>query len=111
MIDKVLLNKLNEFKSLVLGSVSPDSKLMLFGSYATGQSRAESDIDIAVIVPESDDSFQEEINLRVKALSIDPRIVPLVFTQQDFDDVTPLTVEIKNKGMYFWNLDFPDSQD
>lgn len=99
MMDKQTLTKLNQFKKVVRDSVSPDSKFILFGSYATGKYTEASDIDIAVIMPEVGDVFDQDVVLRKKAIPIDPRIVPLVFSEQDYNEKTPLTLQIHEQGV------------
>jgi predicted nucleotidyltransferase len=91
--------QLRQFKNVVTKDYSNKSRVILFGSYAKGYQRKESDIDVAVIVPSVQDKFDEEINLRLKSLDIDERIIPLLFTQKDFEETTPLTWEIRNHGL------------
>ncbi len=40
-----------------------DSKVILFGSYARGEQRRDSDLDFLVIEPEVDDHFSESVRL------------------------------------------------
>jgi predicted nucleotidyltransferase len=60
-------------------------KIILFGSYATGNANPESDIDIAVVMdyPESD-WLKISSSLHRLKTSVDMRIEPILFsTQQD----------------------------
>jgi predicted nucleotidyltransferase len=45
-----------------------DSKVILFGSYARGDQRQDSDLDFLVIEPEVDDQFGESVRKGARAL-------------------------------------------
>ena len=73
----------------------------LFGSYAKGTQREDSDIDIAVITDDiKTDKFDEEVNLMQLRNDIDYRIEPHIITISDYEnDETPFVVEVKNTGI------------
>src|SRR4030067_1016367 len=77
------------------------SMVILFGSYAKGMAKPDSDIDIAVISSQfGQDNFKEMMFLRKLALEIDSHIEPLPFTPQDLDDrYSTLSQEIKKYGV------------
>jgi uncharacterized protein len=57
------------------------SKIILFGSYAKGTAKPDSDIDLAVISSQfGQDNLKEMMLLRKLALEIDSHIEPLPFT-------------------------------
>ncbi len=75
--------------------------IILFGSYAKGTQREDSDIDIAVITDDiKTDKFDEEINLMKLRRSIDYRIEPHIISISDYEnDETPFIIEVKNTGI------------
>ncbi|OGK10512.1 hypothetical protein A2767_04585 [Candidatus Roizmanbacteria bacterium RIFCSPHIGHO2_01_FULL_35_10] len=87
-----------KFKDFVKNSLSKDSKIILFGSYAKGNYKDWSDIDVAVILPVVKDRLKMEIDLRVSAFSIDERINPFIFSEKELQQNSPLIWEIKKFG-------------
>ncbi|WP_158858484.1 nucleotidyltransferase domain-containing protein [Lunatibacter salilacus] len=78
----------------------PDiERVYLFGSYATGKSTEDSDIDLAVIFKTLDDSirFDIQVQLMLLAAKIDSRIDPI--SKEDFNSGNPLVNEIKKTGI------------
>ncbi len=75
--------------------------IILFGSYAKGTQREDSDIDIAVITDDiKTDKFDEEVNLMQLRNDIDYRIEPHIISVTDYEnDETPFVIEVKNTGI------------
>ena len=75
--------------------------IILFGSYAKGTQREDSDIDIAIITDDiKTDKFDEEVNLMQLRNNIDYRIEPHIISVKDYEnDETPFVVEVKNTGI------------
>ena len=75
--------------------------IILFGSYAKGTQREDSDIDIAIITDDiKTDKFDEEVNLMQLRNNIDYRIEPHIISVTDYEnDETPFVVEVKNTGI------------
>jgi len=48
----------------LLGEAAGHAKVILFGSYARGEARENSDLDFLVIEPELQDKFREMVRLR-----------------------------------------------
>jgi len=73
----------------------------LYGSYAKGTAKPYSDIDICVISANfGKDYWEEERKLRNASLKVDPRIEPVVFNPQDFDNkYDTLATEIRKYGI------------
>jgi uncharacterized protein len=71
----------------------------LFGSYATGSQRSDSDIDIAIIF-EDDKSktFENEVKLMIIRNGEETLIEPHAFTKDEFKTGSPLINEIINYG-------------
>ena len=77
------------------------SGAILFGSWARGNPRPESDIDICIISPQLGKDWVEEIvRLRQLAFDIDNRIEPIPFTPDGIaDKFNPLANEIIKFGV------------
>jgi predicted nucleotidyltransferase len=73
-----VIKKLRLYKLLVSGHFDLD-KLILFGSYAKGTQRTDSDIDVAVVVNSIDGDFFSYAPLLWKLrLEVDNRIEPVL---------------------------------
>lgn len=79
----------------------PFSAIYLFGSYAKGKARKNSDIDIAVISNKLKTNWNKHEDLLWRhTLTVDPRIEPIGYTEKDFMDASdPLVYEIKTNGI------------
>ena len=78
----------------------PIKKAVLFGSYAKGLAKPESDIDVALISEVfSGDRFKDRQKIIPLRRNIDSRIEPLPFTPEDFDNGGMLAEEIKKSGI------------
>lgn len=65
----------------------------IFGSYAQGTSRADSDIDVCIISPDfSSDTIAEMVKLRMLAFPIDARIEPIPFLPDEMQNKTSALV-------------------
>lgn len=95
--------KLKKFNDLVKNTLSPKSKIILFGSYAKGKNKEWSDIDVAIIVPKVKNRLKSEIDLRVKSLQIDETINPFIFSEDEFRENSPLIWEIKKYGKVIYS--------
>jgi uncharacterized protein len=74
-------------------------KSYLFGSYAKGIEREESDIDIAIILENMTDFFEIQRQLRRLRRGIDLRIEPHPIHARDFNNNNPFAFEIKKTGI------------
>ncbi len=77
----------------------PVQKIYLYGSYAKGNPRYGSDIDLCVISSAFKDRFEANLMLRREAIKIDPRIEPVAYHPTQFQDWIPLVWEIENYGI------------
>ena len=74
-----VLEKVRRFSEIVVEKYHP-LKVVLFGSYAKGNFKKESDIDVAVILEKIEGSFLEkEASLYKIRRSIDENIEPILF--------------------------------
>lgn len=77
--------------------------LLLYGSYARGTERPDSDIDIAVVSRDfGKDRFKEGSRLNYLASKVNPRIETVPISLKDYfsdDNISPLLHEITEKGI------------
>ena len=76
-------------------------KAYLFGSYASKTYRPDSDIDIALIIDQLNDTvrFDMQVKLMLLASEFDLRIEPHPISHKDFNSNTPFAAEIKKTGI------------
>jgi len=100
-IRKNELNIINEYINLLKQEGVDVSKVILFGSYAKGTAKPESDIDIAIISSQfGKNNLKEMMFLRRIALKIDSHIEPLPFSPKDIADrYSTLAQEIIKYGI------------
>jgi len=76
-------------------------RVILYGSYAAGKARYDSDIDVAIVSRDfGKDGVEEGIALYRIAGKVDPRLEPVPFSVEAYENDTwlPLIYEIKAKG-------------
>ena len=71
----------------------------LFGSYAKGTQTEFSDIDIAVIIPNSCDTFDMQVQLMLLARGFSLDIEPHPIQADDFSPSNPMAYEIMKTGI------------
>lgn len=100
-LDKNEISLILQYKRLLKEKGIKISKIILFGSYAKGIAKPDSDIDIAVISSQfGKDNLKEMIFLRKLAIKIDSHIEPLPFSPKDLKDrYSTLTSEINKFGI------------
>lgn len=74
-------------------------KALLFGSFARGNSSADSDIDIAIVLKNFDDILETQVDLMKFRRDIDVRIEPHPFKEKDFINENPMVSEILKYGI------------
>ncbi len=95
-IDDSILMKIEEFQKALQSKYKVDH-IYIYGSYADGSFDEWSDIDLAVIVKESDSHSREIFSL---GKDYDIRFDALGFKSNDFDhSLLPIIPEIKEKGI------------
>jgi len=77
----------------------PIQKAFIFGSYAKGSPKEESDIDIALVSTAfTGDRFEDRRKIVPFRRKIDSRIEPMPFSPEDFQKGGMLIDEIKKTG-------------
>lgn len=74
-------------------------KVFLFGSYAKGNFNDDSDIDLAIILKDLQNSYNMQVYLMKLRRKFDSRIEPHPFNETDFDHSNPFAKEILNTGI------------
>ncbi len=74
-------------------------KAYLFGSFAKGKEKEESDIDIALVLDNMPDFFYTQKQLMRLRRKIDLRIEPHPIKEQDFNSLNPFAYEIEKTGI------------
>ncbi|MCL5422231.1 MAG: nucleotidyltransferase domain-containing protein [Nitrospirae bacterium] len=77
-------------------------RIILYGSYASGRVRPDSDIDVAIVSRDfGKDIVEERMRLFRLAGKIDNRLEPVPITAESYENDTwvPLIYEIREKGV------------
>jgi predicted nucleotidyltransferase len=96
-IDRIIRQYISTVSSQTPGFV----KAYLFGSFAKGNQRPESDIDIALIIENLKESekFDIQVQLMLLAAKFDSRIEPHPISSEDLISDNPFVYEIRNTGI------------
>lgn len=85
-----------------IAAIYPGSRVILFGSYAKGTYHAQSDIDIALVLPDGygrDDQLEIFRMIRRESRRFDYDIQPQVFFAGEFEDPIGIAEEIAEYGL------------
>ncbi|NCA86160.1 MAG: nucleotidyltransferase domain-containing protein [Clostridia bacterium] len=100
-MDKIRNDTIIQYLDLIKSNYSDIDSAWLFGSYVKGMSTDDSDIDLALIFKNLDDSdrFDTQVKLMMLASEIDSRIEPHPFSLDDFQSGNPFANEIMKTGI------------
>lgn len=100
-MDKEIFSTINPFVQKVADKYQDLSKVYLFGSYAKNKQFAGSDIDLAFIMNNLEDSdrFDMQVQLLILASEFDTRIEPHPISNNDLDSNEPFINEILKTGI------------
>ncbi len=99
-VNQIVLRKSNRFVAALQAKGLHVERAYLYGSYAKGHARRDSDIDIAIISKDlSGDWLDDYCRLTRIADGIDARMEVIPFLPKDFRDENPLVWEIKSAGI------------
>lgn len=97
MVQSEIIDKLRRYKSLIAEKF-PLEEMLLYGSFAKGSYRSDSDIDVAVVVREIPGDYLSAAPLLWKMRrEIDARIEPLLFVSGK--DPAGFLEEIRKTGI------------
>ncbi len=99
-LNPTIAGLVNAYLSIVAKSI-PVDRMIVFGSYAKGNNKPWSDIDVAVVSRQlGRDPHAERVMLSRLVDSIDLRIEPHPFSPEEFADPwDPLAAEIRKYGI------------
>lgn len=100
-MDKKIDKIVREYVETVAAKNQDFVTAYLFGSYAKGTQREESDIDVAIIFDplRDEDKFDLRVNLMLLSSTFDTRIEPHPLSSEDFYSDNPFAAEIKKTGI------------
>lgn len=76
------------------------SEAWLFGSYATGNQHDDSDVDIAIVLPENvNHTFDTDVKLMIIRKGEETIIEPHAFSKDEFNPSLPIYRQIIEKGI------------
>jgi len=99
MAQKDTVEKVKNYISFLKENRFNISKVYLFGSYARGNFREDSDIDLAIIMNGLTNSFTMQIQLMKISRKFDTRIEPHPFDEKDFNSSNPFAHEVITSGV------------
>ena len=102
MVEKSIEQTINAFIKELKKRRIKISKVILYGSYASGHTHEYSDIDVAVVSPDfGKDRYSEGARLFEIACAIDPRIEPIPISLSSYNKDTwiPIIYEIRKNGI------------
>ena len=103
MDKKTVIKRVKKYADTVKKNF-PVKKIILYGSYAKGTHREDSDIDVAVILESVDDDFlKSETKLFRLKRDIDPRIEPILLEEKN--DKSGFLEEILKIGEIIYSAD------
>lgn len=91
-----VIDIVREYKKLVTTTIA-DAQVYLYGSYSKGTAHADSDIDVAVVVPQiKDDWLDLSTHLWLLAPQVNYRIEPVLIDKRN---ASPLYEDVMRTGI------------
>jgi predicted nucleotidyltransferase len=87
------------YATLLKKTIPHVKKVLLFGSYAKGTYKEDSDLDVAVIVETIADTFEMQVDLMKLRRKFDTRIEPHPIREADFHMANPIAREVMESGI------------
>lgn len=98
MVDQRVIDTVKKYIQLIPKDLGV-KKAYLFGSFAKGKEKEESDIDLALVLENMPDFFSTQRQLMKLRRKIDLRIEPHPINEQDFNSLNPFVYEIEQTGI------------
>jgi predicted nucleotidyltransferase len=102
MVEEKVKQIIHRFVDILVKKGIRIDQVILYGSYASGNMKHYSDIDLAIISPDfGNDKFEESKLLLQTAWRVDPRLQPVPISSESFSKKTwvPLIHQIKASGI------------
>jgi predicted nucleotidyltransferase len=97
--DRALKLATNYVNYLITSKKVDVLKAYLFGSHAKGTPTENSDIDIAIVIPNQYDTFETQVQLMLLTRDFSLDIEPHPIKEQDFSMSNPMASEIITTGI------------
>lgn len=107
MVEKEIIEKIEQFVKILRQRKIKVAKVILYGSRVSGKTHKDSDIDVAIVSPDfGKDRYREGVNLFTIAGDIDSRIEPVPISVKAYENDTwiPLIYEIRENGVELTRL-------
>lgn len=100
-MDKAINRAIDNYLQILRDKYSDIETAYLFGSYAKNNYNPDSDIDLALIFKNLDDTqrFDLQVQLMMIASKIDTRIEPHPISHDEFNSSNPFVIEIQRTGV------------
>lgn len=100
-MNQAVANIMRRYRRAVIGAGIPLQDMLVFGSYAKGKARPQSDIDVAVISPAfGRDNLEERVRLMRLRRHISTAIEPHPLHPEDLENRwSTLAQEVKKYGI------------
>lgn len=99
MDQKEVIANVKEYIAFLRENNFPVQKVYIFGSYARGNVHEDSDIDLAIVLKDLENSFFTQFELMKLRRNFDLRIEPHPFSETDFAPSNPFADEILTTGI------------
>jgi len=96
-LNQDVLKTINAYLNVLRKHQMRFESVWLFGSFADNRASEDSDIDIAMVMPEVKNKFYKEVELTKYRREVDSRIEPHIINTRDLD--TPFYEEIMKRGI------------
>ncbi len=90
----------------IVAATEPTARVIVYGSYARGEQRSDSDIDVLIVVDKPSLTLEEEKRIKYPLYDLEFEtgqiISPFVVTAEDWEQrhrVTPLYENIQREGI------------
>lgn len=95
-----IIEKVKKLKEEFIKNGYKINQIYLFGSFASGKNKKDSDIDVAVVSDDfSGNRFKDSLKIISFKLKVDNRLEIIPFHSSDFNINDPLVNEIKKDGI------------
>ena len=98
MVNQSIIEIAEQFVKLLPSNLMV-KKAFLFGSYAKGIEKEESDIDIAIVLGNMSNFFDTQMQLMRERRKVDLRIEPHPISEDEFNTSNPFALEIQQTGI------------
>ncbi|VAW26695.1 Nucleotidyltransferase [hydrothermal vent metagenome] len=98
MVKKSIINTVKKYLKIIPPDLNV-KRAFLFGSYAKGKEKEDSDIDIALVIDGMTDFFSTQMKLMRIRRKVDLRIEPHPIRENDFTEINPFAEEIQKSGI------------